>query len=75
MLDELKSNEETVLEAWNMIRTPGQDEVSIAKIKQFCLQVHDSSKSSKNSIYKTLCLTRSSNIVSEEQKKKAFEVN
>ena len=27
MLDELKSNEETVLEAWNIIRLPGEDTV------------------------------------------------
>jgi len=52
MLDELKSNEETVLEAWNIIRLPGEDTVLESKVWVFLLKVNNSSNVSKNSIYK-----------------------
>lgn len=32
MLDQLTSNEELVMEAWNMLWTPGKEEVSETKI-------------------------------------------
>lgn len=66
MLDELKSNEETVLEAWNLIWSPGQDTVKETIVWEFMLKIHNSSNSSKNSIFKQFCLTWSSNLVSEE---------
>ena len=33
MLDQLTSNEELVMEAWNMLWTPGKEEVSETKIR------------------------------------------
>lgn len=52
MLDELKSNEETVLEAWNLIWSPGDETVKESKVREFLLKVHNSSNVSKASIYK-----------------------
>lgn len=49
MLDQLQSNEETVLEAWKLLSE--RDDVEEEKIKEFCVQVFSSAKSKKNTLF------------------------
>ena len=73
MLDELKSNEESIIAAWENIRNSDEEKVKESNVRSFMIKVYNALNSKKSSLYKKFSLTRSANIVSDETIKKKVQ--